>query len=339
MKAENTENSGHYIHRIKYNRRERLVGLFVFSALVLFAALFFISSKSQHLFEPHIRYYMEVETSEGISQGSSVTFLGTEIGTISKLELAHGRKIRVALDIYKSQRELIRTDAKVIVNRLISLGNALVEIKVRSSDAPVLPEDSTIPVEETPSLNDLVLGIARIVQSTDTSVFSEIAEMMPRLEQTVGNIDIIITQIATGHGTLGAAVFDQQVERELKQVVTSGAEILSETEGVIDVAKQRLVELEPVISGINQVVNDFKGTTRDLPRLVAELEKTIALTNTALQQVNQELHHLPGIALDVRRTLTGAEKVVEGAQAIWPLSEVIQRPENQPLIPPQPLHD
>ena len=339
MNSENAVNTGHYIHRIKYNRRERLVGLFVFSALVLFAALFFVSSKSQHLFEPYVRYYMDVETSEGISQGSPVTLLGTEIGSISGLELAHGRKIRVALDIYKSQRDLIRTDAKVIVNRLISLGNALIEIKVGSYDAPVMPEDSTIPVEETPSLNDLVLGIARIVQSTDTSVFSEIAEMMPRLEQTIGNIDIIITQIATGHGTLGAAVFDQQVEKELKQVVTSGAEILSETEGVIDVAKQRLVELKPIITSVNRVLNDFQGATQDLPELVEELKKTIALTNTALLQVNEELHHLPGIALDVRRTLTGAEKVVEGAQDIWPLSEVIQKPENQPLIPPQPLHD
>ncbi len=339
MNSENAANTGHYIHRIKYNRRERLVGLFVFSALVLFAALFFVSSKSQHLFEPHVRYYMDVETSEGISQGSPVTLLGTEIGIVSGMELAHGRKIRVALDIYKSQHDLIRTDAKIIVNRLISLGNALIEIKVGSYDAPVLSEDSIIPVEETPSLNDLVLGIARIVQSTDTSVFSEIAEMMPRLEQMLGNIDIIITQIATGHGTLGAAVFDQQVEKELKQVVTSGAEILSETEGVIDVARQRLVELKPVITSVNQVLDDFQGTTRDLPELVAELKKTIALTNTALLKVNEELHHLPGIALDVRRTLTGAEKVVEGAQDIWPLSEVIQKPENQPLIPPQPLHD
>lgn len=339
MKPESPENTGHYIHRIKYNRRERLVGLFVFSALVLFATLFFVSSRSQHLFEPNVRFYMDVNTSEGISQGSSVTLLGTEIGTVSSLKLTHGQKIRVALDIYKGQRDLIRADAKVIVNRLISLGNALIEIKAGSFDAPVLAEEATIPVEETPSLNDLVLGIARIVQSTDTSVFSKIAEMMPRLEQTIENIDIIITQIATGHGTLGAAVFDQKVEHELKQVVTSGAEILSETEGVIDVAKERLIELKPVITGVNHVVNDFQGTTKDLPKMVAELQKTIALTNSALKQVNDELHHLPGIALDVRRTLTGAERVVEGAQEIWPLSEVISKPENKPIIPPHPLHD
>ena len=339
MKTESVRNAGHYIHQINYNRRERLAGLFVFSALVLFAALFFLSSKSQHFLEQQVRFYINVNSSEGIDQENVVTLLGVEVGKVSNLELMHGRKIHVTIDVYKRHHKLIRADAKVVVNRLINLGSALIEIHAGSVDAPVLEEGATIPVEETPSLNDLVLGIARIVQSTDSGLLKDISEMMPKLEQTVENAQKIIAQIASGQGTLGAAVFDLKVEQELKQVVQSGSQILTDADSIVSIAKQRLVELEPVISGAEQVLDDLQETTQNLPQTVVELKKTLALTNSALKLVNDELRHMPGMVLDARRTLVDAERVLEGTQHIWPLSTVIQKPADSPLIPPHPLHD
>lgn len=340
MKTDPVKSTGHYIHRISYNRRERLVGLFVFSALVLFSALIVISGKSQHLFEKHVTFYIEVDSSEGISPGSVVKVLGAEVGTVSDLSLAQGRKIRVAIEVYEDQRALIRTDAKAIVNRLVSISNALIEIESESSIAPMLPDGATIPVEETPSLNDLLLGIASIIQSADNKdLLTKFEAILPKLEQTVENVDKIIAQIATGQGTLGAAVFDQGVEQEMRTVVTSGAEILSEAEGIVGVARQRLVDLEPILTDAAHVAHDMHGITQGLPDTVAELKKTIALTNIALSLINDELLHLPGAALDARRTLTRADRVLESAQNTWPLSANIQTPVSSQLIPPHPVHD
>ena len=313
MNTDPVKSTGHYIHRISYNHRERMVGLFVFSALVLFAALIVISGQSQHLFEKRVTFYIVVNSSEGISHGSIVKVLGAEVGTVSELSLAEGRKVRVAIEVYEGRRSLIRTDARAIVNRMVSITNALIEIESDSVDAPILPAGSTIPVEETPSLNDLLLGIANIVQSAENKdLLTKFEAILPELEQTVENAHKIIAQIATGHGTLGAAVFDHKVEQELKTVVSSGAGLLTEAEGIISIAKKRLVEVEPVLTDAAVVASNMRDLTKTLPEMVAELKKTITLANNALTLINDELRLMPGLALDARRTLYRAVRVLEG---------------------------
>ena len=339
MDTPTSNSTAHYIHRVSYNHRERMVGLFVFSALVLFAGLLVISGQSQHLFDQRVTFYINVDSGEGLSQGSTIKLLGTEIGKISNLSLQKGGKVHATLEIYKSQQTLVRQDAKVIINRLVTIGNALVEIDPGSIDAPMLTDGATMPVEETPSLNDLVLGIARIIQSADQGLLAKIETILPNLQQSLDHIQQIIAQIATGQGTLGAAVFDKKVEQDLRVVVQSGAEILMEATGIVNVAEQRLVELKPILTDANKVIRTVHEVTKSLPEMVEELKKTIALTHTALALINTEVQQLSGVALDARRTLNGAGQLLEGVQSSWPLSTIIPRKGSNGLIPVRPNDD
>jgi len=149
----------------------------------------------------------------------------------------------------------------------------------------------------------------------------------------------IIAQIASGHGTLGAAVFDQQVEQELKVVVKSSAEILAEAEDIINVAKQRLDQMEPILIDAAHVAHDMQGVTQSLPDMLSDLKKTITLTHTALTLINEELRDIPGVALDARKTLNRTDRLLESIQQIWPLSTKIQEPTSRQVIPPHPIHD
>ncbi len=330
----------HYMHQSTYNYRERLVGFFVFFGFILLLFFIVISVRNQHLFEKRVTFYIDVDSSEGISQGSVVTALGSEVGLVSDLSLTRDRKIRVAIEVYEGKRELVRKDAKVIVNRLTNIGNALIEIESDSIDTARLPDGALIPVEETPSLNDLLMGLANLVQSADNnSLLSKFETILPKLERTIENAYKIIEQIATGHGTLGAAIFDQQVEQEMKIVVKSGAEILSEAEGIVSVVKQRLVEIEPLLADARHVAHDIRGVSKNLPDMVEELKQTIVLTRTALTLINEELQQIPGVTLDVKRTLTKTEGLVDSAQSTWPLSKDMQKPVLKQLIPPHPVYD
>jgi phospholipid/cholesterol/gamma-HCH transport system substrate-binding protein len=329
--------TGHYLHQISYNYRERIVGLFIFSAFIVFLFFVLISVKNQHLFEKRVVFYIDLNSSEGINRGSIVQVLGTEVGRVSNLELAHDHKIRITFEVYEGQQTLIRTGAKALVNRLTNIGNAMIEIKSDSMDAPILPDGATIPVEETASLNDLLLGLASIIQSADSkNLLSKFELILPKLEQTLNNVHDIIAQIASGHGTVGAAVFDQQVEQELKIVVKSSAEILAEAEDIISVAKQRLNQMEPVLIDTAHVAHDMHGV---LPDMLQDLKKTLALTHSALTLLNEELRDMPGVALDTRKTLNRADQLLESVQQTWPLSTQIQKPDSKQVIPPHPIHD
>ncbi len=340
MNKDPVNNTGHYIHRMTYNYRERVVGLFVFSAFVLFLALIAISGKSQHLFEQRVTFYIDVDSGEGISQGNVVKALGTEIGTVSNLSLTQDRKIRIAIEVYKGQRTLIRTDTIAVVNRLSSIGNAMIEIKSGSIDAPELPDGAIISVEETPSLNELLLSMANIIQTADNkSLLTKFENILPKLEQTIENVHKIITQIATGHGTLGAAIFDQKVEQEMKTVVTSGSKILSNAEGIISIAKQRLDQIEPLLDDATYIAHDLRGVSQNLPKTFDELNKIILQVETALTLINEELHNMPGIALDAKKAVTKADRLLNAVQNTWPLSTNDQKPTSKQLIPTHPDHE
>lgn len=339
MNTEPEMKTGHYIHQITYNHRERVVGLFVFSAFVLLSVLLVISGKSQHLFEKRVTFYIHVDSSEGITHGNIVRTLGTDVGKVSGMSLTNDRKIRVAIEVYEGRRALIREGAKAIVNRLGSLNEALIEIESDSVDAPVLANGSTIPVEETPSLNDLLLGIANIIQSAgNNNLLSKFNTIMPKLESTVDNAQKIIAQIASGHGTLGAAVFDEQVEQHLKIVVKSGSDILSEAEGIISIAKKRLVQLEPVLNDAKYVTSDLRGSTQNLPEMVVELKEIIVQVNAAVMLISEELAHMPGVTVDARRALSKADRLLNSVQGIWPLSNNKQ-PVSSHIIAPHPAND
>lgn len=267
-------------------------------------------------------FFIEVDSSEGINQGSIVTALGTEVGVVSNLSLAKDSKIRVDIEVYEDQRKFVRKGATALVNRLTHIGNAQIEIKSEFIDAPMLDAGAKIPVEETPSLNDLMLGIANLIQyANNKSLLENVENILPKIEQTFANIHDIIAQISTGHGVLGAAIFDQGVERELKVVVKSGAEILSEAEGIISVAKKRLAQLEPILDDATYMTQDLRGASRNLPETVTELNAIIAQVKTALTLINEELQDIPGVTLDAKRSLSKTEQLLDSVQRVLPVSK------------------
>ncbi len=322
-----------YIHQTSYSYREKLVGFFVFFGFILLLGFIAISVNNQHLFEKRVMYYIDVSSSDGIIPGSVVTALGVEVGMVSNLELASDHKIRVAIEVYEDQRRFIRKGAMALVNRLTNIGNAQIEITSSLVSAPILEAGSIIPVKETPSLNDLLLGIASLIHSANNRDLLDKAEgILPKVEQTLGDIHTIIAQIATGHGVLGAAVFDQGVEEELKVVVKSGAEILSEAEGIISVATQRLIQLEPIFQDMKYIAKDVQGASKKLPKMVEELNSIIAQAKTALVLINGELQEIPGVARDAKRALSKTDKLLDSVHNIWPLA-TDEKPSGQ-LIPP-----
>ncbi len=324
-----------HLHTVSYHKRERMVGLFLFSGFLLFIFFILLSVKNQHLFEQRVTYYIEVNSSEGISPGNVVTALGTEVGQVAALNLAAEQKIRVSIEVYEGKRKFIRAGASAIVNRLTNIGNALIEIRSDSIDAPVLAAETLIPVEETPSLNDLLLGLANLVQSADNNnLLSKFEQMLPKLEKTLENVHQIITQIASGQGVLGAAIFDQQVEKELKVVVKSGAEILSEAEGIVSIAKKRLQQLEPVLEDGRYITDDLRKSSQNLPAMISEINAIMQQLKTALNLINAELTDIPGVAMDARTTLHKTNRLLDSVQNTWPLSSQNDKPKARRLIPP-----
>ena len=344
----------HYIHQTNYTQRERMVGLFIFFSFILFLFFIIISVTNEHLFEKRVTFYIHVNNSEGISQGATVKALGMKIGNVSSLNHSPEGKIKITLDVYEKQRALIKVGAKAVVNRLTSIGNASIEIQSDSGESPMLAIGSTIPVHKTASLNDLIFSIANIIQATNSKkLLGKVDTMLPKLEETMSNLHIIVEQISSGHGMVGAAVFDKGMEKDLKVAVKSGTHILIQSQKTLTVATQRLVELEallkntnqrvvqldPLLKNTNGLVKDMQGISKNLPEVVKELRQIITQTNIALTLLNKELKDIPGVTTDVKRTLSKTNRLLDSVQNTWPLSDNIQKTKPPLLIAPHSNHE
>lgn len=338
----NTEpkHNNYYLYRTHYTYRERIVGLFVCLAIVLFLVFITFSVKNQHLFEKRVIFHFTMNSSEGVSRGTIVRALGTEIGRVSDMSYSQEGKIKVVIEVYEGRHALIRQGSRIVVNRLTGIGDALIEIKSASFTAPILPAGTTIPVDETASLNDLLLSIAHLIQTIDSKkLLIKFDVMLPKLEQTLANAHTIIAQVASGHGTLGAAVFDKQVERNLRVVVKSGADILTETQSIITIAKQRLAQIKPILKDTHFVVNDMREASQNMPQLIKQLHKAITQINTSLALINGELNDATGMTAEAKQALSKTHHLLDSIQNTWPLSDDAQPANQQTLVPVHSNHE
>jgi ABC-type transporter Mla subunit MlaD len=119
--------------------------------------------------------------------------------------------------------------------------------------------------------------------------------------------------------------------------VKSGAEILSAAEGIISVVKQRLVQLEPILTDAQSMTHNLRGASKNLPEIVNELQVIIDQVKTALSLINGELHEIPGVAIDAKRALSKTDQLLDSVQDIWPLSS--NKPMAKQLIEPHSNYD
>lgn len=108
-------------------RLEWRVGLFVFIALALLAALLLQFSKGTSIFRPTYDLYLVAQNVGGLKTRASILMSGVQIGTVSDIELnPSGTNVTITLKIYKKFQ--IYKDAEFRIEQSGFLGDQYVAI-------------------------------------------------------------------------------------------------------------------------------------------------------------------------------------------------------------------
>lgn len=363
--SENTKQiKVHYIHRISTAVQERIVGIFVLSAVLIIVGLVLIQIQSSHLLDDRIDYDAYLTNAQGVSTDTLINISGIEVGQVTTIDITPNNRIHVKFFVYESFQRLLRTDSTGELNKLSVIGNAAIIIKAGSHQLPILESGSTIQIEEPVSIDELmakltpvITSLGEIVENASTLIAAiepdKLQLMAGDLSALVSNLLKISEQVASGNGLAGKLIYDEQLVKDVTKPLKKINEIVN--------------DISPIVKGVNPIVRDtgqivaqikknmkrvesiLKETELRMKEVSAVIEPATNLANTSneiaadlkstTQLVGDEVKQLPDMVNKMQNLLDTTNRTIKNAQEVWPLSTMIPPGNKDTVIKAQPLDD
>ncbi|HVC37538.1 MAG TPA: MlaD family protein [Gammaproteobacteria bacterium] len=336
MSATPPQGHVHYIHRLSYTARERLVGAFVIFAIALvFIALAF-NQQTARFFASKFTLHADLHNAMGISTDTPVTASGLFVGTVSAITITPDNRIALTMKILEKYHKLIREDSRAEVSKLSLLGNSAIDISAGSPNQPLIPDGATIPLQEPLSLDQIMAQVAPVLQDVKTTLMRidamsqqidprAVGQVVNNLAVVSGNLKAISTQLASGQGTAGKLIYDKTTGENTAAAMQALAATLKQTQA-------SLKSVQPLLSNAN-------AASADLPALIAQSRKLVTQLNTTMGSVNYQLQALPDMVVRTRQILDNTDQTLQAIQNTWPISSSVPKPSSTVITPVHPPND
>jgi len=330
----------HYVHRVQYSTQERIVGVFVLVGLAIIIGLMVAKSQSTNFFEERITYHATLKNAQGVSTETPVKVSGIEVGRVSSLDISEQNRVDVEFFVYERFRDLVREDSQGALGKLSMLGNATLNITTGSPERDPLPEGAEIPVEEPQSIDDLIAEAQPVVERMRNAIEDAtrlIAAVEPEavrqatddLAEAAANARRVTDDVRAGKGAVGEILYGEATRERVGRATAAMAE-------TAELAEARLRELEPVTTDAEATMAAFRELGERLPGLADDVDALVANFDRTATLANDRLESLPELTSQAEVLLGEANRTIEGAQRVWPLSEALEGDGGETVIDPQP---
>ena len=275
------------------------VGIFVLVALVIGASVAFAIGAQENVFAPKTTYHAIFENVGGLQKGNTVRVAGVNVGSVTDVIIAESGKIEVYFRIIDDATHLIRGEPGVAVGSeepqgsVASigskglLGDRLVEISVGADEYPEWDPDEPIPVSVGGGIMDMAERTLEEVEGTAhnlrlaTDPFAD-QEFSNDLKETARNLAKTSGLIASGDGTIGRLVHDEELGRDVKAAVKE-----------LRAAGKQVAALGKNLNKITEDIQTNEGTAHALlygtegTDAIRNIRDTFAQLNSILTEVRE----------------------------------------------------
>ena len=273
MNDKNSRHLTHYIHRTSYTAQERMVGVFVLSAIAVLVFLLFSTIKSQNIFGDYFVIYGKLKSAEGLSTETIVQVSGIEVGKVSAIDITDDNHIMLTMQVFKRFQKLLRQDSKVKVGGLSStiIGKSIIVITAGSHDKDLLQGGAVLDVVQSSSVEDVIseataiLGVIKkmihelsgVVSSVDPQ---QIAATVNSFAEASKSIQSYMHNANSGQGVLGALVYDDKIKNDISLSVVNLKQLTDDLKQLVKLLKQDAGEVPVVLNNINSVISETEKT-------------------------------------------------------------------------------
>ena len=305
--------------RFKFRRVNEITGTFVLVVVAVLIAAVVWTGRSQRWFRSNVtlRIVLPEAGAAGIRQGSEVYFLGTLVGSVSDVIVDTAGRMEAQANIRYDFFRFVRADSSAVVKRKFGVaGDSFFEI-TRGEGKPLPEENASIVCNEQfqnalEAAVEQVRGEAMLVLKkvnggldTWTTLGSNLITTRARLDQLVGRVDDLATDVQAGKGTAGKLITDTALADEAQKLLARANEAMS--------------DLRVVVTNLNVAVKNVQAGTARLPEI------TDAVAN--------ETKDLPGLVQQTQTSMRELERLVEAMQRHWLLRKLVNQT-NPPSVHP-----
>lgn len=273
--------------RVRFNKFERVAGLFVLVAVVGFLFSMLSVAIKQGWFETKIYLTTTFENADGIHPGTSVQMAGLKAGSVESVDLTHDNKILVRFYLLSKFHPKVKKDSQAQLTRPFIIGERVLEVTVGSEkENQVLPE-SSIASYETMDLMTVMSGkkLGNYLETMSTMVenLKTLAEafldknrtqafinMFDRVDPLLKNLNAMSVEVIK---LSKQASKDENLGIVLSQLTTTTKELNKIIPDINDKAPNLAKDLATVVSNLSVLTEQFKvfipaiaEVAPDLPR-------------------------------------------------------------------------
>lgn len=306
--------------RFKFRHVNEITGTFVLVVIAVLIAAVVWTGRSQRWFKSNVtlRISLPEAGAAGTRQGSEVYFLGTLVGTVSDVVVDEKGRMEAQANIRRDYFRFVRADSSAVVKRKFGVaGDSFFEIS-RGEGQPLPENDASIvckeqfqsaleaAVEEV--RREAMLVLKKVNGGLDmwTTLGSNLITTRARLDQLVGRVNDLVTDVQAGKGTVGKLITDPALADEAQKLLAQANEAMGELQGVV--------------TNLNVAVKNVRDGTARLP----EITDTVA----------NETKDLPGLVQQTQTSMHELERLIEAMQRHWLLRKYVNKTNPPSLNPP-----
>ncbi len=144
--------------KLKFNKFERVAGVFVLSAVASGIAFGVGVAVKKGWFESKRSFVTQIESADGIHVGTQVEMSGLRIGSVDDIELKSSDVVEVHFQISERYFQRVREDSSAQLIRPFIIGEKVMDISSGTDASPQMKEGSIIKARESFDFMDLLSG-------------------------------------------------------------------------------------------------------------------------------------------------------------------------------------
>lgn len=258
--------------KFKFNKFERVAGLFVLSVVVgAMVAAVGVAIK-QGWFEAKIRYYTEFENAEGVHPGTLVQIAGLRAGAVEEVELQHDNKIRVTFYMLSKFAHKVKTDSSAQLVRPFIIGDRVLDVAVGANDSPPLAANGFMLSHESVDMMSLLsgkkLGPYLEIMSGMMENLKALAEAFLNKDRTQNMVRIFdkIDPLLKNMNVMSLemvklsqqATKDENLSHVMANLNVTTSELNAMLPAIKENAPQYVADITKLIGNMNELTQEFK---------------------------------------------------------------------------------
>lgn len=300
-----------------YSTRERIVGVFMLSILVLLLSTVVLLGRGKNWFQKYNTYYTSFNESYNLQPGAAVKYLETDIGKVKDVKLVENR-VKIRLAILEEYALRIRADVIAKVESPTFIGSEYIAVIPGSMDAPLIPPEGELisvarkdiadyfdefEVEKTAkALVDAVQQFSAFVEDIQDPQ-GPFLLAVENFNRTSSHVEKVAGRIEAGEGTVGRMLNSTElVDAALEKLDKAGtildnlADASAKTPETIEMFQDNLASIEEVQGGITDSIALIRS-------LLQEMQAYMPKIKTILENVEKGSREIPKISSSTVETM------------------------------------